>query len=176
MKQRLLPIAMLLLTVIILLPFPVHANSAEPPSLIVVVTGAPSDVSVTLSAESGVHEGARRQVMMDTYFAFYRAVIGRPQEITLTVTSGERQFSQRMDAQLFTGYNSVVTIDYAKQTLSVGYLPLRTALITALRVLLTLLIEGGIFFLFGFRGKRSWVVFLIINLITQGLLNLALNS
>ena len=36
---------------------------------------------------------------------------------------------------------------------------------------MTLLIEGALFFAFGFRKKLSWVLFIIINLITQGLLN-----
>jgi hypothetical protein len=46
----------------------------------------------------------------------------------------------------------------------------------SLRIALTLLIEGIVFWLFGFRNKRSWIVFLAINLITQGALNIWLNG
>jgi hypothetical protein len=46
----------------------------------------------------------------------------------------------------------------------------------SLRIILTLIIEAIVFWLFGFRNKRSWIVFLIINLITQGALNIWLNG
>jgi len=36
--------------------------------------------------------------------------------------------------------------------------------------------EGIIFWLFRFRQKRSWYIFLAINLVTQGVLNILLNS
>jgi len=45
-----------------------------------------------------------------------------------------------------------------------------------MRVIFTLLIEGCIFWLFGFRSKKSWMLFLVINLVTQGALNLWLDS
>jgi hypothetical protein len=41
--------------------------------------------------------------------------------------------------------------------------------------MITLLIEGFIFFLFQFKEKRSWLAFLVINLVTQGALNIWLN-
>jgi O-antigen/teichoic acid export membrane protein len=40
-----------------------------------------------------------------------------------------------------------------------------------LRVSLTLLLEGIMLYLFGFRKKRSWLCFFIVNLVTQGVLN-----
>ena len=36
----------------------------------------------------------------------------------------------------------------------------------------TLLVEGGLLWLFGFRAKRDWLVFLIVNLVTQAGLHL----
>jgi hypothetical protein len=41
--------------------------------------------------------------------------------------------------------------------------------------MLTLLLEGIVFWLFGFRSRRSWIGFLVINLITQGVLNYLLS-
>ena len=46
--------------------------------------------------------------------------------------------------------------------------------LVGLRVSLTLLIESAIFWLLGFRERRTWLIFLIMNLITQGVLNLML--
>jgi hypothetical protein len=45
-----------------------------------------------------------------------------------------------------------------------------------LRILLTLAIEACVFWLFGYRDKRSWIAFLVINLITQASVNIWLIS
>lgn len=47
----------------------------------------------------------------------------------------------------------------------------RTPLLVALRVTLTLLLEGLVFLLFGYRTRRSWLAFAAVNLLTQGGLN-----
>ena len=43
-----------------------------------------------------------------------------------------------------------------------------------LRVSLTLVLEGLVFLLFGYRQKRSWLVFLLVNLVTQLGVNLCI--
>ena len=44
------------------------------------------------------------------------------------------------------------------------------------RVVLTLLIEGAVFWLFGYRERKSWIIFLVINLLTQTGLNMSLSQ
>jgi hypothetical protein len=44
----------------------------------------------------------------------------------------------------------------------------------ALRIVLTLAIEGLIFFIFGYRSKSSWAVFLSANLLTLLFINVTL--
>ncbi len=80
-----------------------------------------------------------------------------------------KQFEVALNVSL--RYNNIFTLDMEKQTLTPGESFFRSFNLTALRVVLTLLIEGLIFFLFGYRQKRSWLVFLIVNLVTQGFLN-----
>ena len=41
----------------------------------------------------------------------------------------------------------------------------------AVRLLLTMLLEGAVFYLFGYRAKRSWIVFFIANVVTQIILS-----
>ena len=72
-------------------------------------------------------------------------------------------------------YNNTFTLDLSNQTLSPGYAPFRSTLLVSLRVVLTLLLEGLVFFLFGFRQKKSWLIFLAVNLVTQGVLNIWLD-
>lgn len=74
------------------------------------------------------------------------------------------------------GYHNTLTLDLSSRTLKQGTYPLRSVILVGLRLLLTLLIEAAIFWIFGFREKKSWLVFVIINLITQGVLNIWLNS
>ena len=73
-------------------------------------------------------------------------------------------------------YRNVYTLDLDNGTLIEGKDPVRSAIYTAMRIILTLLIEGLVFLIFGFREKRSWIIFLVINLITQGGLNLWINT
>ena len=54
--------------------------------------------------------------------------------------------------------------------------PGRMVLIIGLRVLMTFLVEGAIFFLFGYREKHSWGIFLCFNAMTQLGLNLVLGG
>jgi len=70
----------------------------------------------------------------------------------------------------------VVTLDVSNRELTPGKYPFRSVLLVSIRLLLTLLLEGIIFWLFRFRQKRSWLIFLMINLVTQGALNIWLNS
>ena len=50
----------------------------------------------------------------------------------------------------------------------------RQPLLVFLRVALTLLLEGIVFFLFGYRQKRSWILFFLANGLTQLFVNLLL--
>ena len=54
--------------------------------------------------------------------------------------------------------------------------PLRFLIRLAATLIPTLLIEGALFWLFGFRGRRGWLVFLAVNTATQVGLHLAVGS
>lgn len=86
------------------------------------------------------------------------------------VTYGDETFDCHFSGAL-EQYNEVLLLDLETRTLSYGLYPFRTVLLVSLRLCLTLLIEGAIFRLFAFKEKRSWLVFLLVNLVTQGALN-----
>ena len=50
----------------------------------------------------------------------------------------------------------------------------RELLMLGIRIILTILVELGIAKLFGFRGRRVWRIIILVNIVTQILLNLAL--
>lgn len=150
---------------------PALANSAAPPQVIVIVNNAPRDLSIEAEVK-GARLPAHKQTQgWETYFKFY--YLGKTDPSTLHVSTGGQTYSLPLGALPKT-YDVVYTLDVGTRTLREGTPPWRTPALIALRVALTLLIEGAVFFLFGFRAKRSWLAFLIINLVTQGLLNYAL--
>ena len=65
-------------------------------------------------------------------------------------------------------------LDLQSRTLTAGQPWWRQPLLVFLRVALTLLLEGIVFFLFGYRQKRSWILFFLVNGLTQLFVNLLL--
>ena len=153
-----------------------YANSAEPPTLIVIMKNAPENVSVAIISAETVQEGQKSKTAWETSYAFYNRDIGSNKEVTIRVSGNGISYDQIIGKQYLTGYNSIVTLDFSAQTITSGKLLSRSILLVTLRVFFTLVIEGVIFFLFGFRDKNSWLAFLIINLLTQGILNVVLNG
>ena len=99
--------------------------------------------------------------------------------MTLTASFGGETLSIPLDPEILsrnTGsyYNNLCVLDLTAGTLRWGVPWWRQPLLVALRVGLTLALEGLVFLLFGYRTKRSWGVFLVVNLITQLGVNLIL--
>ena len=93
---------------------------------------------------------------------------------TFKVTTNGESFECTIGEPL-QGYNNVVTLDVSNRKFTPGKYLFRSVLLVSIRVLLTLLLEGIIFWFFRFRQKRSWFIFLANNLVTQGALNFWLN-
>ncbi len=176
MKRNLCTLLIMFLSIFYFLPTIAYANSAEPPALIVIMKNAPEDVSVSIISADTMKEGHKRKAAWETYYAFYNRDIANNTEIMLRVAGNGISYDKIVGKQYLTGYNSIVTLDFSAQTITAGKLLARSTLLVGLRVLFTLMIEGGIFFLFGFRAKKSWIAFLIMNLLTQGILNVVLNG
>jgi len=144
-----------------------YANSAEPPAITVIVYDAPYDLDIKLRHEDGkITEASMKRNNKDYVFIFYR---GGSYEKLIVSYGGESYEVPCLWNDY--GYNAVVVLNLEERTLAVGESVIKTKSLVALRVMLTLVIEGGVFYLFGYRQKRSWLVFLITNLITQGALN-----
>ena len=65
----------------------------------------------------------------------------------------------------------IMTLDLKQGTLVYGEPGWRAPLSVAGRVVLTLVLEGAVFFLFGMRDKLSWIGFFILNLIIHSFLS-----
>ncbi len=182
-RQRFLAFALAMLFLVLLLPVDVSANAAEPPCLTVVVVNAPDDLEVSLRYTDGTEVEALRLYQFyrswETYYRFfynhdtpYEKV--DLQNVVLTASTADRSFDCPLHTGITKEYNNLLLLDLDEQTLTSGLYPGRYAIIVTIRVLTTLIMEGVIFFLFGYTEKKSWVRFLIINLITQAFVNIVL--
>lgn len=172
------------------LPLPALANSMEPPELTVVVMDPPEDLELSLMV---CREGQEGSIAADAYhIAWEGYYLFRPwnfpdfwdrkaQDITmeLLVETGRGSFAIPLDAQAReenTGryYNGLCVLDLQARTLTPDTPWWRQPVLVCLRVALTLLLEGLVFLLFGYRQRRSWLVFLAVNLVTQFGVNIAI--
>lgn len=171
---------LLVLVVVLALPVSVSANAAEPPGMIIIVEGAPEDIELTLELAEAPEYGIRihrSDKKWETYFRlFYSPDIELLNGAAIRVESSEKSFTCPLSQVSGLRYNQLLTLNYQDETLTVGQRWWRQPVLTAIRMTLTLLVEGLIFLAFGFRHKRSWIVFFVVNLITQGWLNYIINS
>ena len=85
--------------------------------------------------------------------------------IILVTKSGESWVSDTLHRATL---QSSATVDWAKRTASAPSAATAYLLQFFCTLLPTLLIEGVLLSLFGYRSKKSWYSFLLVNLITQG--------
>lgn len=143
------------------------ANSAEPPSILIIVPKAPKDLEINM----GTIKALRTDKAFESYYTFYSRDL-KSADTTLRFTTSSK--SLEITINVPPTYNNIFTLDLKNETLSPGKSLSRSIALPSLRIILTLIIEGIVFFLFGYRKKKSWLVFIIVNLITQGILNIVL--
>ena len=85
--------------------------------------------------------------------------------IILVTKSGESWLSDTLHRATL---QSSVTVDWAAKTVSVPPAVVAYALQFLCMLIPTLLIEGVLLYVFGYRSKKSWKRFLLVHLITQG--------
>ena len=140
---------------------PVYANLAAPPSLTIVVLNAPDDIEIY--SANGSEKAYREFSLSDPLFRFYESGTF-PNAIVIKAEG--RETLLELPAENISGYDKYAVLDYKTMELSVGQPAWRPPLLIFLRVSFTLVIEGIVFLLFGFRTKRDAAVFLTINILT----------
>lgn len=189
-KWRIAALAVLLAWVI---PVAALANAAEPPSLIILVRGGPEDLKVsvrvtdvqTKQVKEKPLELARRP--WTRYYQWYDVLtpwvlenwyhMGPEVNVELAAQGEGVDLVLPLEntPKSHAGYSRLVTLDLKKGVILPGEQPFWwVPLKIALRVLSTLLLEGAVFWLFGYREKGSWETFLFVNLLTQAGLNVFL--
>lgn len=168
----------LLLTALVTLS-PAFGNSAEPPGLTVIVSFPPEDLKVSLVFERG---GESEPIVLKkeeksweaVYRFFYHMMPFENKSLEngkLVVETGGQTLVFSLPNDLEASYYHVMTLDLKNGTLSMGTSFYRAPVLIGLRLSLTLVIEGAVFYLLGLREKKSWLLFLMVNLLTQWWLN-----
>lgn len=174
MKGKGFIVIFLSIIIVLLFASPCLGNAAEPPSILIIVNNPPEDLEINLLAAPSA-EARITSKAYESYYAFYYRDLKGTQDYTIKVTTSGKSFEVPLEKPP-QAYNNIFTLDLNKKTLEPGKSLERSALLVSMRVLLTLLIEGIIFWVFGYREQKSWYAFFVLNLLTQGALNIWLNN
>ena len=150
-----------------------YANSPPPPTISIIVSSAPDDLQLSVGSESPQNVIKKP---FERFYTFYLTFeeLNTPKSLVLMVSTGGSTFEIALPH--LERYNNIFRLNIKDRTLIPGASSFRVFQFSFITILLTLLIEGIIFFFFGYRQKRSWLVFLIVNVVTQGLLYVWLNA
>ena len=160
------------------------ANSAEPPGLIIDVSSPPADLTISLrladADDSSTVELAKDLTARGARFHYYYWMAKSPfrsfEGAVLIVSYGEVSSEVPLPSSELSTYSNYMTLNLNDLSLVVNHPKDYSLVRIILRILLTLVIEGLIFFAFGYRRKASWITFVVVNLITQGALNLLISG
>lgn len=152
-----------------------HGNAAEPPSIMIIVPNPPDDLEISIGQGSTYTRAKEVDKVIEKYYIFYSREIERASDATISIKIKDLSFDIALEEPT-TRYQNIYTLNMDSRSLSPGKSSSRSIILVSMRLIITLIIEGIVFFLFGFREKRSWIIFILINLITQGALNIWING
>lgn len=152
-----------------------YGNSAEPPSILIIVPNAPDELEISIGSDNKYVKAKKTDNFFEKYYVFYLGDLRFTNDYNLKVDSTDSSFKMFLEKPI-KSYNNIFTLDLNNHILASGKLLSRSIILVFLRMILTILIEAIVFWLFGFRFINSWIIFLVINLMTQGILNIWLNG
>ncbi|NLL81984.1 MAG: hypothetical protein GX231_06730 [Tissierellia bacterium] len=152
-----------------------YGNAAEPPSLMIIVANAPEDLEISIGKDDTYTDAKVIDKVIEKYYYFYYRDTKEISDYILNVKTNNLEYEVSFEKPLYS-YQNIYSLNLDSQTLIPGKSMSRSITLVSMRIIITLIIEGIVFWLFAFRQRRSWKIFLIINLITQGALNIWINS
>lgn len=172
MRER---IILLVVIIWMVLPVSVLANSMEPPGIVIIVEGDKDELEVWLEYGDSIEYGNPKEWPLEVQFWFNSYNKNYlDEEIKLHVKWGKSERTYLLKA--LKAYHNTFTVRVDSTELIEGKSVVRSVTLVGMRVVLTLVMEGLIFYIMGFREKRSWIIFLAINIITQSMLNIYINT
>lgn len=149
-------------------------NAAEPPKLIIKIPSSKSIDITLINAKEDLWE-THTSKLFEQYYT-YRFHEESRSTYEFEVTTANKKFIATIDEPI-QEYHTTYVLDVKGQKLIKGDISITRKIFYALfRLLVTLFFEGIFFYAFGYRKKHSWKVFLYVNLLTQGALNVWIST
>lgn len=152
------------------------------PLIKIIVEGSTKDLSISVESESDYIIKPSKIAWESNYILYYfdntKFVTAQNSDLNdakIIVKSGSDVFELKVDKSQMLP-NKVMTLNIEKQTLVSGKSIYRSVSLVSLRLFLILLFQSAIFWLFGFRKKRSWTIFLAISASIYTTLNIWING
>lgn len=175
--KRFLTFGVVFLLLTVLMPVRVYANSAEPPAMVILSVNAPSDTELVFNYGNGSDRTVRKSLRLWEKVWFLYEGEYPATELTLTVRSSKKSFDITLPEENNDGsFKDIYTLDFEAETLTQNVSPLRAPLYMLLRIAFTLILECGFYYLVGYREKKSFIMFITVNLITQMFVNFVING
>lgn len=183
--KKLLTFVIVFLMLAVLMPVRVYANSAEPPTMVILSVNAPSDTELVFTYSDGKTRNAEKHLRLweKCYFLYHWNFADHNDNgetvyyTKVTVKSSEKSFELDIPERTVGGsFSRVWTLDFDNETLTENVSPLRAPLYMLLRIMFTLIIECGFYYLVGYREKDSYIAFIAVNIITQMFVNFVING
>lgn len=151
------------------------ANAMEPPGTILIVEGGGDEVHAWIVYEGVEYQARELKYPLETQYWFENyGTYNVGDKVSIVISDGS--IIHRFEVVQNKNYRNLYTYNIKNTSLENGKSLKRTLTLVSLRLVLTLIIEGIIFFVFGFRKMKSWIIFFGINLITQLGLNIYINT
>lgn len=166
------PMVIFVLTIffLILMSSLCFAYSPDSPTIIIIVPRAPSDIDITLNVDGNQFEGLRDIGFMETQYYFHGFKCNKSSEFSIDVSYNGFSDVITLDAT-YNKYINAFELNYRTFEIKKDVSRKRVRLFAVLSIFLVMSVEALVFFSFGFRERKSWLVFLVINLVIQGIFN-----
>lgn len=153
---------------------PARADSLPIPTITIAIRHPPKDLKVEFLLANGEwHLGSKRIDPWDTYFVYSDWELDKNMPTAIRASDAGQSIQLTLP-QREGKYSSLYALNLEARTLTPDTLPPIAFTLALPRLAVTIVCEGIVFFLFGFRQKRSWFLYLGINVLTQGILNVIL--
>lgn len=181
MRKLWLKFSCIFLVVLMIYPEQISANSAPPPTMTMVVENIDEDIDLELFLpdRDKVSINKNREEGKNIYEIYI------PRDIQQEELAGAKfLFSRNQDSVAELPFPKEVKNAYAgtwRLDFETGEMRRDSPLdgqwpYVVVSLITTLIVEGFFFFIFGYREKKSWKVFLLVNLISQAVLHTLLFS
>lgn len=160
---------------LVLIPKLVLANAAEPPYISIIVPNSYGVEEIILYDENTEHSLDGDKKLLETIFQVKLRDISKIENYNFKILARDESFDISLASEGM-AYSNIYSLDYENKQLKSGKSMIRSIKMVGVRMIITILIEGLIFYLFGFRDRRSWKIFFLVNIVSQAGINIWINS